>query len=143
MMSSDERAQPMAPKIASWILPESWSGPSAMPRQSDWPAASFDPRDVMADVVGAPSDASSPDPTQSSAVLLRSAVDAYTGQAAFASYDEQRKGTLAPGMLADIVIFSNDIFQNPPQSLKDTAVTVTIFDGKVVYQRPAAGTTTN
>jgi predicted amidohydrolase YtcJ len=33
-------------------------------------------------------------------------------------------------MLADIVIFSNDIFHDPPQSLKDSAVTVTIFDGK-------------
>ena len=40
-------------------------------------------------------------------------------------------------MLADIVILSNDIFQNPPTALKDTAVTVTIFDGKIVYQRPA------
>jgi predicted amidohydrolase YtcJ len=43
-------------------------------------------------------------------------------------------------MLADIVIFSNDIFLDPPQSLKDSAVTVTIFDGKVVYQRAAHAT---
>ena len=93
---------------------------------SDWPAGPFDPRDTIESALNAPSDSS-----------LRSIVDAYTGQAAFASYDEHRKGTLAPGMLADIVIFSNDIFQDPPQSLKDTAVTVTIFDGKVVYQRPA------
>ena len=39
-------------------------------------------------------------------------------------------------MLADIVILSKDIFQSPSESLKDTAVTVTIFDGKVVYQQP-------
>jgi predicted amidohydrolase YtcJ len=94
---------------------------------SDWPAGSFDPRDTIESALNAPAE-------------LKSIVDAYTGQAAFASYDEHRKGKLAPGMLADIVIFSNDIFRNPPESLKDSAVTVTIFDGKVVYQRPPHAT---
>ena len=39
-------------------------------------------------------------------------------------------------MLADIVIFSNDIFDNRPDALRETEVTVTIFDGKIVYRRP-------
>ena len=39
-------------------------------------------------------------------------------------------------MLADIVILSNDIFESRPDALRDTEVTVTIFDGKIVYQRP-------
>jgi predicted amidohydrolase YtcJ len=43
-------------------------------------------------------------------------------------------------MLADIVILSNNIFDKSPESLRETAVTVTIFDGKIVYQRPAAAT---
>jgi predicted amidohydrolase YtcJ len=106
---------------------------------SNWPAAAFDPRDTIEEAVSASSEAPSADPPPSTARSLRSVIDAYTGQAAFASYDEHRKGTLATGMLADIVILSNDIFQNP-QSFKDTAVTVTIFDGKVVYQRPAQAT---
>ena len=103
---------------------------------SNWPAAPLDPRNAIEDVVSASAETAPGDP-QPAARSLRSVIDAYTGQAAFASYDEQRKGRLAPGMLADIVILSSDIFQNPPQSLKDTAVTVTIFDGKVVYRRPA------
>ncbi len=41
-------------------------------------------------------------------------------------------------MLADIVILSNDIFESDPDALRETVVTVTIFDGKIVYQRPAA-----
>jgi len=41
-------------------------------------------------------------------------------------------------MLADIVILSNNIFDNRPESLRETAVSVTIFDGKIVYQRPVA-----
>lgn len=92
---------------------------------SNWPAASLDPRDAIDDAVAGPGE-------------LRNAIDAYTSHAAFASYDEQRKGTLARGMLADIVILSNDIFESHPETLRDTAVTVTIFDGKIVYQRPPA-----
>jgi predicted amidohydrolase YtcJ len=92
---------------------------------SNWPAASLDPRDAMEDAAGAPGE-------------LRNAIDAYTSHAAYASYDEQRKGTLARGMLADIVILSNDVFESRPDALRETAVTVTIFDGKIVYQRPPA-----
>ncbi len=90
---------------------------------SNWPAASLDPRDTLEDTVAAPGE-------------LRNAIDAYTTHAAYASYDEHRKGTLARGMLADIVILSNDIFESRPEALRETAVTVTIVDGKIVYQRP-------
>ena len=48
-----------------------------------------------------------------------------------------RKGTLAPGMLADIVILSGDIFATPAERLLDVKVDVTIFDGSVVYERSA------
>ena len=44
-------------------------------------------------------------------------------------------------MLADIVIFTADIFKAPPERILDAAVDVTIFDGKVVYSR--AGEQTN
>ena len=92
---------------------------------SNWPAASLDPRDAIEETVSAPGE-------------LRNAIDAYTSHAAYASYDEQRKGTLARGMLADIVILSNDIFEARTDALRETAVVVTIFDGKIVYQRPPA-----
>jgi len=94
---------------------------------SSWPAASLDPRDTLDEGVAAPGE-------------LRHAIDAYTSHAAYASHDEHRKGTIARGMLADIVILSNDIFEARPDAVRDTAVTVTIFDGKIVYRRPAAAT---
>ena len=92
---------------------------------SNWPAAPLDPREAIEETVAAPGE-------------LRNAIDAYTSHAAYASYDEHRKGTLARGMLADIVILSNDIFDSNPEALRESAVTVTIFDGKIVYQRPPA-----
>ena len=66
---------------------------------------------------------------------MRQAIDGYTRNAAWASYDEDRKGSLEPDMLADIVVLSNDIFSLAPSRLAETEVAVTIFNGKVVYQR--------
>ena len=40
--------------------------------------------------------------------------DGYTSWPAYASFEDQRKGTLAAGMLADIVVLAADVFTNPP-----------------------------
>jgi hypothetical protein len=58
-----------------------------------------------------------------------------------ASFDEQRKGALKKGMLADIVVLSRDIFNAPESELARTTVAVTIFDGKIVYRRESRATT--
>ncbi|PYR58331.1 MAG: amidohydrolase, partial [Acidobacteria bacterium] len=63
------------------------------------------------------------------------AIDAFTSDAAWASFDEHRKGVIAPGMLADLVVLSDDIFEGPPARLATTTVAATIFDGRIVYQR--------
>lgn len=62
-------------------------------------------------------------------------LDGYTRWAAYASFDEQRKGTLEPGKLADIVVLTKDITAAPIPSKSDVVVATTIFDGKVVYER--------
>lgn len=67
---------------------------------------------------------------------LRRAIEAYTSGAAWASFDDQRKGSILPGMLADLVVLSDDIFESAPETLAETSVAYTIFDGKVVYRRP-------
>jgi len=67
---------------------------------------------------------------------MSEAIDGYTRWPAYASFEEQRKGTLAAGMLADIVILAADLFTNPPAMAGDVVVDTTIFDGRVVYQRP-------
>ena len=66
---------------------------------------------------------------------LKSAINAWTSGAAWASFDEHRKGVIRPGMLADLVVLSSDVFSGPPARLASTEVIVTIFDGKVVYRR--------
>ena len=49
------------------------------------------------------------------------------------SGEEDRKGRLLPGMLADLVVLKEDIFSVPPDHLKDVAVAMTIVDGRIVY----------
>jgi predicted amidohydrolase YtcJ len=109
---------------------------------SDWPVVSLDPRLGLQVAVNRLSPQGEPVggwlPDQK--LPLTAAIDGYTSGAAYASFDEQRKGTLEKGMLADIVILSTDIFEAPPERLLDAQVEVTIFDGKVVYSR-AEGTT--
>ena len=69
------------------------------------------------------------------ALALKSAINAWTSSAAWASFDEHRKGMIKAGMLADLVVLSADILGGTPEKLAATEVDVTIFDGKVVYQR--------
>lgn len=64
------------------------------------------------------------------------AIDDMTKDAAWASFDEHRKGTLERDMLADLVILTNDIFASPAERAAETEVAVTIFNGRVVYSRP-------
>ncbi len=65
-------------------------------------------------------------------------VRALTVNAVRASFDEARRGALAPGKLADFVVLSTDLFALPTAKLHELAVTVTVFDGKVAFEADAA-----
>jgi predicted amidohydrolase YtcJ len=60
---------------------------------------------------------------------------AYTAGSAYAEFEETRKGTIAPGMLADIVVFPVDITRIPARDLLTTRVAMTIAGGQVVYEQ--------
>src|SRR5262249_11380345 len=62
-------------------------------------------------------------------LTLPEAVAAYTSGAAWAEYEEDRRGTIAAGKLADLTILSTDIFAEPPEALLHTAVDGTLVGG--------------
>jgi predicted amidohydrolase YtcJ len=70
------------------------------------------------------------------ALTREEAVRAYTSGSAFAEMKEREKGTIAKGMLADLAVLSQNIFEVPPPALPDTQSVLTIVGGKVVYSRP-------
>jgi len=69
----------------------------------------------------------------SEAISRERAVVAYTRDAAFAEFEEHRKGSLAVGMLADIAVLSQDIFAEPPPALPATESVLTIIGGEIAY----------
>jgi len=101
---------------------------------SDWPVAPLEAGQGIWLAATRLSQPGGPEQAMSMPDVLRG----YTSWPAFASFDEQRKGTLAPGMLADIVILATDIVATPPAKATDVVVDTTIFDGKVVYERSPA-----
>jgi len=68
-------------------------------------------------------------------VSLETALRGYTTEAAYAAFQEKNRGRLSPGMMADIVILSQDLFRIPPVDIHKTKVDVTVFDGRVIYRR--------
>ena len=88
--------------------------------------------------------------------LLASALIAVTATPAFAAEDPKapaatpaaapQDAAAAPADqtansdgLADIVVLAADVFTNPPVKPGDVVVDTTIFDGRVVYERPRVG----
>ena len=104
---------------------------------SDWPASiSVDPirglycAITRQTVAGEPKGGWFPDQR----VTLETAMRAYTVMGAYASFDEDRKGRLKAGMLADVIAFSQDMFQIPPSELPKTHVVLALVDGHVVFR---------
>jgi len=67
-------------------------------------------------------------------VSLDSALRHYTIDAAYASFEEQEKGSLSVGKRADLLVLSEDLFKSPPETILKSRVLLTLMDGKPVYR---------
>ena len=67
-------------------------------------------------------------------VDINTALKAYTVNNAFAAGEEDIKGKLQPGMLADLVVVSKDLTRIEPDKLPEAEVLLTMVDGKIVFQ---------
>ncbi len=68
-------------------------------------------------------------------ITVAEAIRAYTMGSAYASFDENIKGSIEPGKLADLAVLSDDILHIAPERLDEVGVLMTIFDGKLIYDR--------
>ncbi len=68
-------------------------------------------------------------------ISVEETVRAFTWGSAYAEFQENWKGTLEPGKLADFVILSDDIFTIDPVKIRDVTVLKTVVDGKVVFEK--------
>lgn len=68
-------------------------------------------------------------------ISVEDAVKCYTINNAYASFEENIKGSIEPGKLADFVVLNEDIFSIAPEKIRDVRVDMTIFDGEIIYSR--------
>jgi predicted amidohydrolase YtcJ len=104
---------------------------------SDWYVAPADPiAGIYAAVTRRTLDGRNPEgwvPEQR--ITVEQALRGYTYEGAYASFDEDRKGTIRVGMLADMVLIDRDLTAIPPETLRDAKVQTTIVGGRVVFSR--------
>jgi len=104
---------------------------------SDWPVVTMDPMIglhnalLRQDTDGKPAEGFIP----KERVTLEQAIAAYTLNGAYASFEEDVKGSIAEGKLADLAVVRPDIFKIPPQEIHGARVVLTIFNGRMVYRQ--------
>jgi hypothetical protein len=103
---------------------------------TDWPVEVVDPmRGLHACVTrqlpnGTPKDGWQPQEK----ITMDECIAAYTAGAAFAEFEEGKKGRLVPGQLADIITLTGDVTKIPANELTRISVRQTIVGGKVVWE---------
>ena len=63
------------------------------------------------------------------------ALKSYTLDAAYGSFEENIKGSIEPGKLADFTVFSQDLMTVPDDKILSTEVVMTVVGGKIVYEK--------
>ena len=107
-----------------------------LPGSSDRPVVSGAPLLGIADMVNRRTASGAPfNPGE--AITARQALYAYTRGSAYASRQDHVKGSIAPGMLADLVVLSEDPTAVSPERIADVAVLATIVDGHPRYDAGA------
>ncbi len=71
-------------------------------------------------------------------LTIKEAIEAYTMGSAYAEFQENEKGSITPGKLADMVLLSDDVLTIDPVKIRDVKVLKTWVGGKVTYDADAA-----
>ncbi len=67
-------------------------------------------------------------------ISLEQAVEYYTLGSAYAEFQENVKGSVKAGKIADLVVLDRNVFEVPLQEIMDARILTTIVGGKIVYQ---------
>jgi predicted amidohydrolase YtcJ len=70
-------------------------------------------------------------------VSMEEALSLYTASSAYAEFQEEEKGTLEPGKLADLVVWDRDLLTVPPEQILQAKPALTVVGGRAVYDSGA------
>jgi predicted amidohydrolase YtcJ len=68
-------------------------------------------------------------------ITLEDCIKAFTARPAWCSRKEKYLGAITPGRLADLTVFSEDLFQVPPDQWSSVEVEMTLMNGEIVYRK--------
>jgi predicted amidohydrolase YtcJ len=69
------------------------------------------------------------------AITVNEALRLWTTNAAYSGFEEEIKGSIEPGKVADLIVISQDILTVPEDEIRDIQAEMTIIDGKIVYEK--------
>ena len=69
------------------------------------------------------------------AVGVMDALRAYTNTSAYALFEEQRRGSIERGKIADLIVLDRDIFKVPVETIKDVRILLTLREGMIAVNR--------
>lgn len=105
---------------------------------SDWPVEPLDPmRGLYSAVTRKNIEGDFPDggwfPEQR--LTMEEAIKLFTSGSSYASFEEDIKGTLEPGKLADMVVLTKDLFTITPREILTTEAAYTILGSRIVFEK--------
>jgi predicted amidohydrolase YtcJ len=102
---------------------------------SDWTVAPIEPLlGIYAAVTRRTLDGKNPDGwVPQEKISVEEALRAYTAGNAYGVFAEDRRGKLAPGYLADLVLIDRDLTRIPAEEIEQAAIKATVLGGRVVY----------
>ncbi|HSS44698.1 MAG TPA: amidohydrolase [Thermoanaerobaculia bacterium] len=113
------------------------AGGSDFPVESENPLLGFYAAVTRQDLEGRPSGGWRPEER----LTRREALALFTSDAAYAVFEEARRGRIAPGFEADVTVFAADPMAMPEREIPSIPVVLTLVGGRVAYQRGPSGET--
>ena len=101
---------------------------------ADWSVCSANPMEGIHVCVNRTSETNQ-DLSQSQAISVMDAIRVYTWNGAYITHEEDLKGSIEPGKLADFAVLDRDILTCDPSEIHKIKVLMTFFDGKLEYMR--------
>jgi predicted amidohydrolase YtcJ len=98
---------------------------------SDWTVAPFDP---MVNIYVALNRQKLGPESPDQRLTLEECIIGYTRDAAYVEFMEGEKGQIKAGYLADLVLFSHDLFGVPPEEIRSAKPVLTMIDGRIVFE---------
>lgn len=102
---------------------------------SDTPVILPNPMDSLAGAVTRQDKNTGKECGGSQKISMLEALRMYTINGAYAAFEEDIKGSLEPGKLADLAVLSKNILEVSPDEIKSVNVDMTMIDGEIVYER--------